>query len=94
MRRRELIVLFGSAAVAWPAVARAPQPNYRIAILSGNRRMSEPVLVQALGKGAKPGDLPLELPNRDYLLVNSRPAGRLGIAVPPAILLRADEVIE
>ena len=44
--------------------------------------------------GAKPADLPLELPTRFHFSVNLKTARSLGLTVPEATQLRADEVIE
>jgi putative ABC transport system substrate-binding protein len=50
--------------------------------------------VDRILRGAKLGDLPVQFPTKFKMAVNRKTAEALGLAIPPSIMLRADEVIE
>jgi putative ABC transport system substrate-binding protein len=63
-------------------------PNLR----DSSRRLA--VYADKILKGARPADIPVELPTRVELVVNLKAARALGVAVPRSVLLRADRLIE
>ena len=91
--------------IAWATGRRLPvvSPSYRVAPAGGLFSLSTDLqapahraafYVHRILKGAKPADLPVELPTTFKLVVNSKTAAVLGLAIPQSVLLRADEVIQ
>ena len=57
-----------------------------------HRRAAE--YVDRILRGAPPGSIPVEQPSRLELAINLKTAAAIGLAVPPALLLRADHVVQ
>lgn len=66
--------------------------SYSVDLKDQFRRAAE--MVDRILRGAKPADLPVELPTKFELVVNLKSAKALGLTIPPSLLVRADEVIQ
>jgi len=82
-----------------PVAAHRSEMTDAGALLSYGPSLKEQIrlsarLVDRVLKGQRPGDIPVEQPKKFELVINQNTARSLGLAVPPALLLRADRVVE
>jgi putative ABC transport system substrate-binding protein len=82
-----------------PAVGGSPSFAASGALMTYSAHLPSLIRVSArytdrLLRGARPGDLPIEQPDRFELIVNTRTAKALGLTLSPALLARVDQLIE
>jgi putative tryptophan/tyrosine transport system substrate-binding protein len=73
-------------------VTRGNVASYGPVLKDGFRRLAS--FVDRIVKGAKPSELPVELPTNVELVLNRRTAKALALTIPPALVLRANQIID
>jgi putative ABC transport system substrate-binding protein len=86
--KARLPALYGHVAIAHAGGLMAYAPD----AADSYRRAAE--YVDRILRGARPGDLPIQLPTSFHLVVNLRTAKAVGITIPASLLSQAEEIIE
>jgi putative ABC transport system substrate-binding protein len=81
-----------------PSVFGRKEPVEAGGLISYGPKLDEtyrriPVYVDKILKGAKPAELPTELPTKFEFIINLKTAKQIGLTIPPNVLARADKVI-
>ena len=97
--RNNQIVMERIAAVRLPAIFQWPETAEAGALVGYGARFADMYRQRAriavkILRGAKPADIPVEIPDRYELVINLRAAKAIGHEVPASLVLRADKVIE
>lgn len=97
LRAKQIAALVAESRL--PAVSSFPQLTQAGVLMSYTWSLDDivrrvPYYIDRILKGTPAGELPVEQPTRFYLALNLKSARALGLALPQALLLQADEVIE
>jgi len=66
--------------------------SYGPVLSDSHRQLAE--CADKILRGAKPADLPVQLPSKFDMTINVRTAKALGLTIPPSLLARADQILE
>lgn len=75
-------------------VKKEKADRFRLIPITSSASVRAASYIDRILRGDKPADLPVQTPTRFETVVNLKTAKVLGITVPPALLLAADEIIE
>ena len=75
-------------------VKKEKADRFRLIPITSSASVRAASYIDRILRGDKPADLPVQTPTRFETVVNLKTARVLGITVPPALLLAADEIIE
>jgi putative ABC transport system substrate-binding protein len=93
LNRKPILLAAGTNwAASWSCLPGSAVISYGINIWESFRRTT--TYIDKILKGAKPSELPVELPSSVEMIINLKSAKALGLTVAPTMLGHADEVIE